>query len=417
MAQQILLNNVSTKLTAAVAVGDTTINVTAGDGALFAAATGGDWIIITVAKISGFKEIAWEIMKATARSTDALTVIRAQEGTTALTFAIGDVVSVRLTAGGRVYANAGPDESPLGDRNKIPFGNFTTNPWQRGTTFTALANAGFGPDRFNANYATAGVVDWLKTADSPTASEAGIYSTSCLHLDVTTEDASIAATDQYAVLVNLIGDSVVEFGFGQAGTRYVTLSFWVKSTKTGKFYCSLMNSASNRAYCTGYTVNASDTWEKKTLTFPVDTSGTWLYDTGVGLRVRWTLMAGTTFHTTADAWQAGNYRCASDQVNALDSASNNFKLALIKLESGQQATPFESLDAGAVKRICRRTTRIQDFYVPATTAQNLGVIDMRATPTITGGGAGFTSTGTTADQLIAFQTTGAVATLTLVSEP
>jgi hypothetical protein len=95
---QVLLNNTSTKLAAAVAPSDVTINVTAGDGVKFALATGGNTIRATLVKISGFKEIAWEIVDVTARSTDALTVTRARESTSALSFAIGDLVDVRFTA-------------------------------------------------------------------------------------------------------------------------------------------------------------------------------------------------------------------------------------------------------------------------------------------------------------------------------
>jgi hypothetical protein len=71
---------------------------------------------------------------------------------------------------------------------------------------------------------------------------------------------------------------------------------------------------------------------------------------------------------------------------------------------------------GEEKRLCKQYFRKQAFYVPATTAQTLGIIDMRATPTITGGGSGFTSTGTTADTLIAYQTSGGVQTLELTAE-
>lgn len=90
--------------------------------------------------------------------------------------------------------------------------------------------------------------------------------------------------------------------------------------------------------------------------------------------------------------------------------------SLVQLEPGQLATPFEHRFYSFERTLCRRYARVQAYYVPATTAQNLGSIEMRATPTITGGGAGFTSTGTTSDQLIAFQTAGAVATLTLTAE-
>lgn len=103
---QILLNNISTTLASAVAAGDVTINVAAGDGAKFALATGGNTIRATLVKISGFKEIAWEIVDFTAQSTDALTAVRAREGTTALTFAIGDLVDVRFTAANPVVAGS-----------------------------------------------------------------------------------------------------------------------------------------------------------------------------------------------------------------------------------------------------------------------------------------------------------------------
>jgi hypothetical protein len=66
--------------------------------------------------------------------------------------------------------------------------------------------------------------------------------------------------------------------------------------------------------------------------------------------------------------------------------------------------------------ICDRFFQKADVYVPATTAQNIRTIRMRAVPTITGGGAGFTSTGTTANSIIAFQTAAAVQTLSLDAE-
>ncbi len=99
MATQILLNNVKSKLTAAVGVSDTTITITAGDGALFAAATAGNTITATLIKVSGFNEVAFEIVTVTARSGDTLTITRGRESTAALTFAVGDVISVRFTAG------------------------------------------------------------------------------------------------------------------------------------------------------------------------------------------------------------------------------------------------------------------------------------------------------------------------------
>lgn len=98
MGVRVYANNVSTKLTAQLLVGGTTANVTAGDGALFAGANSDDWIIGTLRRMSGFKDVAREIVKITARSSDALTITRAQESTTALQFEIGDQLDIDSTA-------------------------------------------------------------------------------------------------------------------------------------------------------------------------------------------------------------------------------------------------------------------------------------------------------------------------------
>jgi hypothetical protein len=249
-----------------------------------------------------------------------------------------------------------PVTTPLsGFRNKVIGGDFTTNPWQRGTSFTAPATTAITADCWKLAYVTSAVVDVLKTADAPTPAQTGGHFTQhCLHIDVTTADASIAATDQMNLSQIIEGFNAAPFGFGQAGTRYVTLSFWVKGAKTGIHCVSLINSASDRSYVKEYTINVADTWERKILTFPVDTSGTWLYDTGSGLRVRFSLAAGSNFHTTADTWAAGNFMATSNQVNELDNTANNFKIALVQLEAGTVATPFEARSVGEELALCRR---------------------------------------------------------------
>jgi hypothetical protein len=301
-------------------------------------------------------------------------------------------------------------------KNKIIGGDFSTNPWQRGTSFTAPVSGSYVADRWVLAFTNDGVVDWKKTADAPTAAESGVYTTACLHADVTTADAAIAAAQFSFVRHKIEGLNSICFGFGQAGTRYVTLPFWHKHTKTGTYCGHIRNSAVNRSYVFEYTQSVTDTWEYAEATIPVDTSGTWLYDTGIGLDLGFVLACGSTFQTAADTWTAGNFFATANQVNALDSTANNFKIALVQLEAGNVASGFETRLFGVEQDLCRRYTRVQAYQVPAVTAQNLGTIDMRTVPTITGGGAGFTSTGTTADQLIAFQTGAAVQTLTLNAE-
>ena len=306
---------------------------------------------------------------------------------------------------------------PTGEfRNKIIGGDFTINPWQRGTTFTGLTTGVYAADRFRGGNTNDGAVDVLKTADAPTVAEAGVFTQHCLHVDVTTADASIVAAQGFAIVTVLEGLNVASFGFGQAGTRYATLSFWVKATKTGIYCVAFKNFDSSRAYIAEYTVNSSDVWEKKSITVPVDATGTWLYDTGAGIVLRWQLAIGPDLQGAAGSWQASNIQGSANQVNALDSASNNFKLALIQLEGGSVATPFEVRSAQTESMLCRRYYWQGAVYVPTTTAQNLRCLSMKATPTVGGGGSGITTTGTTADTLIGYQTSGAVQTITLSSE-
>lgn len=145
------------------------------------------------------------------------------------------------------------------------------------------------------------------------------------------------------------------YDWSRIAQRTFTLSFWVKSTKTGIFCVSFTNSGSDRSYVAEYTVNVTDTWEKKTVTIaPSPSAGTWLYTNGRGLLINFLLAAGTNFHSTADSWQTGFNLSTSNQVNAMDSAANNFKLALIQVEAGDTATPFEIRSRGEEMALCQR---------------------------------------------------------------
>lgn len=92
-----LSNNADGLLALAISDSDTSLTLRAGHGSRFPALGSGDWFPITVVRASDPSQ--FEIMRCTARSGDTLTVVRAQEGTSAITFDAGDVVSLRLTSG------------------------------------------------------------------------------------------------------------------------------------------------------------------------------------------------------------------------------------------------------------------------------------------------------------------------------
>ena len=88
-------NNAATTLFSSVTVSDSQIVVSPGGGALFPAAGGSNYFMVTVVdNTTGLLEI----MRVINRSGDTFTVARAQEGTTARAFPTGSPVELRLTA-------------------------------------------------------------------------------------------------------------------------------------------------------------------------------------------------------------------------------------------------------------------------------------------------------------------------------
>jgi hypothetical protein len=96
---QLFANNASTTLASNITSVATTLTVSAGAGALFPSPTGGDYFLITMVGFTSGVETSWEIIKVTARSTDTLTIVRAQESTTAAAWTTGTKIELRLTAG------------------------------------------------------------------------------------------------------------------------------------------------------------------------------------------------------------------------------------------------------------------------------------------------------------------------------
>lgn len=90
-----LANNASTRLAVPITSTATTVSAESGGGDKFPVTGDGVYFPMTLVASDG----SLEIVKCTARSGDAFTVERAQEGTTAKDFSAGSVMELRLTAG------------------------------------------------------------------------------------------------------------------------------------------------------------------------------------------------------------------------------------------------------------------------------------------------------------------------------
>lgn len=86
-------NNAFSTLDTAISAVDVGLTVAYGDGTLFPSAGSGDYFYMTIESTDG----DYEVVKVTARSGDSMTIVRAQESTTARAFTAGALCELRIT--------------------------------------------------------------------------------------------------------------------------------------------------------------------------------------------------------------------------------------------------------------------------------------------------------------------------------
>lgn len=89
-------NNAAATLASSITTSSTSLTVTSGQGALFPTITGSNIFYVTLTDAATGNFI--EIVKVTARSSDTMTIVRAQDNTSAHAYAAGDKVELRLPA-------------------------------------------------------------------------------------------------------------------------------------------------------------------------------------------------------------------------------------------------------------------------------------------------------------------------------
>ena len=183
--------------------------------------------------------------------------------------------------------------------------------------------------------------------------------TNSWRIDCTTAETALAA-DEYSNFAHIIeAQNLQHIQNGSAAAKSVTLSFYVKSNKTGTYGVTIYKSDQTaRQISSTYTISSADTWEYKTITFAGDTTGGGIdNNNGSGFNIYWHLAAGTNF-TSSDSTSWSNYANAGfaygHAVNIFDSTSNDWAITGIQLEVGEQATPFEHRSYSDELRRCQR---------------------------------------------------------------
>ena len=223
---------------------------------------------------------------------------------------------------------------------------------QRATSVASVTSTGYYTiDRWNwqADY---GTVTLSQSTDVPT----GQGFPNSFKADVTTAGA-VSSGGTVVLRQKVEGKNLQYLKKGTSSAESLTCSFWIKSTKTGTYICELFDVDNTRQISKSYTVSASDTWEKKTITFAGDTSGALDNDSGNSLQINWYLSAGSNYTsgTLSTTWTAStNANRAVGQVDAQDNTSNNIYLTGVQLEVGETASDFEFLPFEANLRRCLR---------------------------------------------------------------
>jgi len=242
--------------------------------------------------------------------------------------------------------------------NNINFRNIIINgdmsQSQRSTSVSSITGSGYNTvDRWHIVLSGLGTWTQSQSTDVPTGQG---FATS-FKMDCTTADASPGSGDFLFLNQKVEGQNVQYLKKGTSSAESTTLSFWVKSNKTGTYICELDDNDNTRNINKSYTINSANTWEKKTITYAGDTTGAFGNDNGNSLQVIWWLGAGSNYTsgTLNNAWESTtNANRAVGQVNLADNTANEWYITGVQLEAGTSASDFEFLPVDVNLERCQR---------------------------------------------------------------
>ena len=226
---------------------------------------------------------------------------------------------------------------------------------QRGTSATGITTSTYNTiDRLYIGASSAGTWTQSQSTDVPTGQG---FATSA-KMDCTTANTSLGSSARLQITQYIEGQNLQYLKKGTSSAESITLSFWVKSNKTGTYICELLDADnSNRHINKSYTISSADTWEKKTITYDGDTTGAFNNDANRSLDLNFWLVAGSTFTsgTLQTSWGANtSANRAVGQVNLADSTSNEWYVTGVQLEAGTSASDFEFLPVDVNLERCMR---------------------------------------------------------------
>ncbi len=282
-------------------------------------------------------------------------------GTTVQVGESGDTINIPA---GATIANAGtstgfgdslrPNAQPL-----IINGNMAVA--QRGTSFTSVSSgSNFPVDRFEFYPTNLGAYTIIQEALTSGEAYNNGFRTA-LRIDTTTADASPSSTDYAILRTKFEGQDLQMIKKGTANAEKLTLAFWVKSNKTTTGQVNLFDIDNSRLVSGTYTISSANTWEKKVINFPADTTGAFDNNNALSLIVEFFLDGGSnwTSGTAPTSWEAQSNGDRNANNFAIGSSTDNdFAITGVQLEVGEYTSstlpPFQHESFGDNFLRCQR---------------------------------------------------------------
>jgi len=228
------------------------------------------------------------------------------------------------------------------------------------TTSTSSVSSGstFPVDRYKFMPNALGTFTISQSTTVPT----GQGFSNSIKVDCTTANTSPGDGSTLQLVQYLEGQNLQLLKKGTSSAEAVTISFWVRSNKTGTYTLELYDNDNTRQISQTYTISSADTWEKKIVNFAGDTSGALGNDNGLSFAVQFWLATGANYNNESlqTSWNTVTQakRVSSSQVNLADSTSNEWYITGLQLEVGEfdstsiPSFPFESFENNLRK--CQR---------------------------------------------------------------
>ncbi len=265
--------------------------------------------------------------------------------------ASGITTTASVNTSGIVTATSFVGSTPLSHRNIIINGAMKVN---QHSDSNAGVNDTYAVDRFLLKReSTAANFSMIRSTTSPDG-----FSRS-LKMDCTAADTSTASNEFVVIRYNVEALDLQHLAYGTSAAKELVLSFYVRSNLTGTYGINCIQpDNSNKIYGQTYTINSADTWERKTITIPADTSGVINDDNGLGFQINFGLILGSSYSggAVSTAWETySNAKYGTQHgVNFGSSTSNEWYITGVQLELGSVVTPFEHRSYNDELARCRR---------------------------------------------------------------